>query len=60
MGDIVFELFRRVVAAFVGGLENGMGATNFGRFVLIGGRAFIVSRGMAVLETFLVGEDEVM
>jgi hypothetical protein len=36
-----------------------MGATHFGRFVLVGGCAFVVCRGMAALEAFLVGEDEV-
>ena len=40
-------------------MENGMGATHFGRFVLGGGSAFVVCRSTAALEAFLVGEDEV-
>ena len=60
MADVVLELGRRVVVNFVGGLENGMGATHFGRFVLLGGRASIVDGSVAALEAFLVGEDEEM
>ena len=60
MADVVLELGRRVVVNFVGGLENGMGATHFGRFVLVGGRASIVDGSVALLEAFLVGEDEEM
>ena len=41
-GEIVFELGRRGVVDFVGGLEEQMGATHIGRFVLVGGRASIV------------------
>ncbi len=59
MADIVLELGRRVVVNFVGGLENGMGATHFGRFVLVGGRASVVDGSVTALEAFLVGEDEV-
>jgi hypothetical protein len=59
VADIVLELGRRVVVNFVGGLENGMGATHFGRLVLVGGRASIVDGSVAALEAFLVGEDEV-
>ncbi len=60
MADVVLELGRRVVVNFVGGLENGMGATHFGRFVLVGGRASIVDGSVAAMEAFLVGEDEEM
>ncbi len=42
MADIVLELVRGVVVNSVRGLENRMGATHFGRFVLVGGRASIV------------------
>jgi hypothetical protein len=35
-----------------------MGATHFGRFVLVGGRISIVDGSVAALEAFLVGEDE--
>ncbi len=47
MADIVFELVRDDVVDFVGGLENGMGATHFGIFVLVGGRASIVEGSVA-------------
>ena len=60
MADVVLELGRRVVVSFVGGLENGMGATHFGRFVLVGCRASIVDGSVAALEAFLVCEDEEM
>ena len=43
----------------VGGLEKRMGATYFSRFVLVWGSAFVVCRGMAALEAFLVGKDDV-
>ncbi len=59
MADIVFELVRDDVVGVVGGLENGMGATRFSRFVLVGGRASIVEGSVATLEAFLVGEDDV-
>ncbi len=36
-----------------------MGATHFGRIAFVGGSAFVDCRGMAALDTFLVGEDEV-
>ena len=58
VGDIVFELVLCVVVDFVGDLEKLMGATHFGRFVLVEGSAF-VCRGMAALEMFLVGKDVV-
>jgi hypothetical protein len=57
--DIVLELGQLIVVNFVGGLENGMGAAHFGRFVLVGGRSSIVEGSAAVLEAFLVSEDEV-
>ncbi len=60
MADIDSELGQRVVMNFVGGLENGMGATHCGRFVLVEGRASIVDGSVAALEAFLVGEDEVL
>jgi hypothetical protein len=47
VADIALELGQRVVVNFVGGLENGMGATHFGRFVLVGGRASIVEGSVA-------------
>jgi hypothetical protein len=56
---LIFELVLHVVVVFVRGLENGMGATHFGRFMLVGSSAFVVCRGMSALKTFLVGEDEV-
>ena len=49
MADVVLELGRRVVVNFVGVLENGMGATHFGRFVLVGRRASIVDGSVAAL-----------
>ena len=58
MGDIVFELDLRVVVDFVGGLEYGMGATHFRRFMLVGSCAFVDSRSVAALEAFLVGDDD--
>ncbi len=60
MADVVLELGRLVVVNFVGGVENGMGATHFGRFVLVGCRATIVDGSVAALEAFLVSEDEKM
>ena len=42
MADIVLELGRCDVVNFVVGLEEQMGATHFGRYVLVGGRASIV------------------
>jgi hypothetical protein len=60
VADIVLELGRRVVVNFVGGLENGMGATHFDKFVLVGGRASIVDGSVAALEAFLVGKDKEM
>jgi hypothetical protein len=59
VADILFELVRDDVVGVVGGLENGMGATRFSRFVLVGGRASIVDSSVATLEAFLVGEDDV-
>ncbi len=47
MADIVLELGRRVVVNFVGGLQERMGVTYFGRFVLVGGRASIVEGSVA-------------
>ncbi len=35
---------------FVGCLENGMGATHFGRFMLVGSCAFVDSRSVAAME----------
>ena len=59
MADIVLELGRRVVMNFVGGLEERMGATHFGRFVLVGGSASIVGENIDALEAFLVSNEEV-
>ncbi len=56
MADIVVELVHCVVGNSVGGLENGMGATHLGRFLLVGDRASIVKGGVAALEAFLVGK----
>jgi hypothetical protein len=47
VADIVLEFGRRVVMNLVGGLEERMGATHFGRFVLVGGRASIVEGSVA-------------
>ena len=47
MADIVFELVLDNVVDFVGGLENEMGATHFGRFVLVGSRTSIVEGSVA-------------
>ena len=35
------------VVGDVGGLKNGMGATHFSKFVLVGGRASVVERSVA-------------
>jgi hypothetical protein len=59
VADIVLDLGRRVLVKFVGGLESGMEATHFGRFVLVGGRASIVEGSVAAMEAFLVGKDKV-
>ena len=40
---------------FVGGLENRMEVTHFGRFVLVGGSASFVGESVAALVAFLVG-----
>ena len=53
---MVVELVHRIVGNSVGGLENGMGATHLGRFLLVGDRASIVEGGVAALEAFLVGK----
>ena len=47
MADIVFQLVRNNEVDFVGGLMNEMGATHFGRFVLVGGRTSIVEGSVA-------------
>jgi hypothetical protein len=47
VADIVLELGQRVVVNFVGGLEERMEATHFGRFVLVRGRASIVEGSVA-------------
>ncbi len=47
MADIVLELVRDNVVGVVEDLENGMGATHFGIFVLVGGRASIVVGSVA-------------
>ena len=43
----MFELVRDDVVDFVGGLENGMGATHLSRFVLVGGSSSIVEGSVA-------------
>jgi hypothetical protein len=47
VADIVLDLVRGVVVISVGGLETEMGATHFGRFVFVGGRASIVEGSVA-------------
>ncbi len=47
MADVVFQLVCDDVVDLVEGLENGMGATLFGRFMLVRGRISIVEESVA-------------